>query len=151
MLALSTDIFSLADLDGPYGQFLILDRINNAVCALTGTIPFQAGHFLATGGTRITGKHCNTIEDSPEIFFWCGLEILLNGALEGDFICGQLSSILERFITAGQRLRYFSFFPLFHREAFMINMYDYVCLMSISCKQGGEPDVRITRGSKSPA
>jgi hypothetical protein len=93
LFALAIGIFSMADLNNPNCQFIVLDRINNSISALADTIPFPAGQFFTTGRARIFGKQLNAIKDFLEIFSGYRLEIFFYGSLEEDVICGHLFSI----------------------------------------------------------
>jgi len=65
--ASSVHIFPVADPDDPYGQFIILDGIHDAIRSLTHAISLLARQFLAALWTGIFGELRDAFEDPGQI------------------------------------------------------------------------------------
>ncbi|WP_205242914.1 hypothetical protein [Desulfobulbus alkaliphilus] len=57
--SLPIDIFSIADFDHPYRQFVILDRVYDTIISLTDAVQFKAGEFFAAHGPEIVSELLN--------------------------------------------------------------------------------------------
>ncbi len=88
----------MTDFYDPYGQFIILDRVHDAIQALANAIPFPAGQFFTAGWSRICGEHRYAFKDLLEILFGFRLEVILDRSLEKDLLADWNGYILLLFI-----------------------------------------------------
>ena len=72
----------MADLHYDHGQNVILNFINDAVDALTDSIPLLAGQFFASLWARFLGKRLDTFQNASNVPLWQGKQILGNRLLE---------------------------------------------------------------------
>jgi hypothetical protein len=79
---------TVADLDHPDCEFIILDRIDNAVISLTNAVFFLPGKFFAANWTGIVGKPADPIDDPLKIAPWNSFKILPDGITEKNIIGG---------------------------------------------------------------
>lgn len=79
---------SVADLDHPDGQFVILDRIDNAVISLTNAVFFLSGELFASNWTGIFDKSADPIDDPLQVAPWNSFKVLPDGISEKNIIGG---------------------------------------------------------------
>lgn len=76
----------MADLNNDDYHSLIFDRIENAIIALSDSVPFLPCKFLTTRWTRVIGQSRDPSQYSPSVGFGYTIEILPDGRLEFDLI-----------------------------------------------------------------
>jgi hypothetical protein len=90
MFASAIDILSVSDFDNSHSAFFVLDRVHNAVPSLPQPVAILSREFFAPLGPWIASERLYTTEDLPQVLFGDAIEILLNGFLEKEAICGHL-------------------------------------------------------------
>lgn len=78
--------------DNPNRQFIILNRIDDPVSAMSDAVFLLSAEFCAIIRSRIEPEALDQFKDFYKIFLGNGFEIFINGFLEIDFIFGHLFS-----------------------------------------------------------
>jgi len=76
----------MANFDHPNSEFSILNRIDDAVSAVTDSVAISCTHFFATGRSRIFGKGFSFFKDVQHIRRGNLSQVFSNGFLEKYFI-----------------------------------------------------------------
>ena len=64
----------MSDLDHEDDEDVILDRVDDPVCALSNPVPIRmTGELLAPGWTWIIGQRANAVDDLPSHLLWLDL------------------------------------------------------------------------------
>ena len=101
----TVDIPSVSDLDNPYGQFIILDRVDDSVIPLTDSETVLSRDFFTSLGSGIMCKFFNLFYDAFKFIFRNFSQIFQNGSTEVDFIYGHSFSTLPALLQKREEVR----------------------------------------------
>ena len=76
---MSVDVLSVTNLDHNDDKGIILNLVNDAVGTLADSVALLIREFLAPVGARVHSKRLDSLQDSPNVLLWNGIEISCDG------------------------------------------------------------------------